>query len=241
MKEIDGKWYVDGVDENDPNCIHTVEDMMDYIDEVGFLPLFSNEIEGFSVEEHTAKEQWWTDDARDPWAWREVIARSGRIVYGKFLDNKNGFISKKWFPDYANYKRDGYDFDALWDDGKAERRQKAIMDFYVDNNTAIYPSYELKEKAGFGKNGHKNFEGVLTALQMKSYLCMCDFKQRTNKKGESYGWAVAVYCMPEKLWGYDYVTSRYSDKPEVSKEKIAKQIMKYFPDADEKKLKKMLR
>ncbi len=30
-------------------------------------------------------------------------------------------------------------------------------------------SNELKEKVGFGKNGEKNFDGVLTELQMQSY------------------------------------------------------------------------
>ena len=30
-----------------------------------------------------------------------------------------------------NYRRDGYDFDALWDDEKASRRQKKIMDLFA--------------------------------------------------------------------------------------------------------------
>ena len=29
-----------------------------------------------------------------------------------------GFISKKWLPVFANYRRDGYDFDALYEDGE---------------------------------------------------------------------------------------------------------------------------
>ena len=38
------------------------------------------------------------------------------MAYGKFFDKKSGFISKKWFSYFANYRRDGYDFDALWDE-----------------------------------------------------------------------------------------------------------------------------
>ena len=61
-----------GVDRDDPCCIHTVEQLMDVIDEIGFLPLFKNEIPGFSVEERTVPDYWWSgDQERDPWQWRE--------------------------------------------------------------------------------------------------------------------------------------------------------------------------
>ena len=49
-------------------------------------------------------------------------------------------------------------------------------------------SNELKEKAGFNKEGgEKNFEGVLTELQMQTYLIVSDFRQRKNKNGEDFG------------------------------------------------------
>ena len=119
------------------------------------MPLFKNEIPGFSLEERTAPEYWWSGDPKsDPWEWREIIARSGKVAYGKFFDKKAGFISKQWFPYFANFRRDGYDFDALWDDEKASIRQKKIMDFYLEENAeAEYFSSELKKKAGFGKGG----------------------------------------------------------------------------------------
>ena len=46
--------------------------------------------------------------------WREIIARSGKVAYGKFFDKKAGFISVEWLPVFANYRRDGDDFDALY-------------------------------------------------------------------------------------------------------------------------------
>ena len=80
------------------------------INEIGFLPFFKNEIEGFSVEEHTSNLYWWTGNKeQDSWEWRELIARSGEVAYGKFFHKKAGFISKKWFPYFAYYRRDGYD------------------------------------------------------------------------------------------------------------------------------------
>jgi len=134
MESKDGTWIMYGVSEDDPECLHTVDELIGYIEEVGFLPLFRNEIPGFSVEERTTEKYWWSEDSqRDPWVWREIIARRGDIAYGKFFHNKAGFISKKWFPYFANYRRAGYDFDARWDDEFASFRQKKIMDLFMDD------------------------------------------------------------------------------------------------------------
>lgn len=229
-----------GVDWEDPECLHTADELLDYINEIGFLPLFRNAIPGFSVEERTAPEVWWTGDLRtDPWEWRMTLARSGKVIYGKFFDNKAGFISKKWFPFFANYRRDGYDFDARWDDELAPIRHKKIMDVFDD--TKVLFSNEVKEQAGFGKGKEKNFEGMATALQMQTYLCMRDFKRRINRKGQEYGWSIALYAMPEELWGYEYVTSAYKEDPGISGERIFAHMREVYPIASEKQIRKVLR
>ncbi len=139
--------------------------LSDWIDEIGFLPLFKNEIDGFSAEENTADLYWWTGDPeQDPWEWRTLIARSGRVAYGKFFGKRAGFISKAWFPHFANWRRDGYDFDSRWEDERATMRQKRIMDRFLEREEWF--SFELKRQAGFGKGGEKNFEGTVTDLQM---------------------------------------------------------------------------
>lgn len=238
MGNENGTWVMHGLSYNDPGCLHTVEELADYIEAVGFLPLFENGIPGLSVEEHTESAYWWSgDEARDPWEWRILIARGRRIAYGKFFDHKAGFISQQWLPYFANARRSGYDFDALWDDGLASYRQKLLMDPF-DQTPEIF-SNELKERAHFGKDGEKNFDGTVTALQMQTYLCVCDFRQRLNKKGEPYGWPIAVYTTPEHLWGYDLVTSAYKETPEESHERIREQIRRYYPGADEKAMRLM--
>lgn len=238
MGNESGVWIMYGLSKDDPNCIHTAKELSAYIEKVGFLPLFKNDIPGFSVEEHTESAYWWSGDAlRDPWEWRKTIAAEGNIAYGKFFDKKAAFISKEWLPHFINYRRDGYDFDALWDDEKASLRQKKIMDNF-DNDSEIF-SNKLKELSGFGKDGEKNFDGVLTALQMEMYLCVRDFKQRLNKRGEPYGWPVAVYSKPEHIWGNDYVASEYIETPEKSKERIIEHIKKLYHGITEKQLSKI--
>lgn len=241
MANESGTWIMHGVSEDDPKCIHTAEEAVTYIKEVGFLPLFKNDIPGFSIEERTVPEYWWSGDTRrDPWEWRKTIVRSGQVAYGKFFDRKAGFISREWFPYFANFRRDGYDFDALWDDEKASMRQKKIMDLFAEGNEdAELYSFEVKQNAGFGKDGEKNFEGTVTDLEMKMYLCMRDFRQRKNKKGEDYGWAIAVYSTPEHLWGYDYVTSAYREEPAESWNRIVERMKAVYPDVAEAQIRRM--
>lgn len=234
-----GEWIMRGVRENDPYHIKTVQELVEYVKEIGFLPLFRNDIPGFSVEERTVPYHWWSDDPkRDPWLWREIIADSGEVAYGKFFDKKAGFVSLEWLPYFANVRRDGYDFDALWDDEKANIREKKIMDVFSDGEERY--SFELKQLAGFGKGGEKNFEGTVTALQMKTYLVLRAFRQRRNKAGEPYGWPIAVYTTPENRWGYELVSSAYSEDPEVSRERIFTHLKEVYPIITDKQLKKLI-
>lgn len=219
-----------GLDWNDPLRVRSWGELIDWIDEVGFLPLFKNEIPGFSVEEHTSNLYWWSGDPeQDPWEWRELIARSGRVAYGKFFDKKAGFISRAWFPRFANWRREGYDFDSRWDEELASQRSKRIMDCFTVKDE--WYSFECKRAAGFGKGGEKNFEGVVTDLQMQTYLVIRDFRCRVNKMGRPYGWPISVYTTPETLWGYEHISSAYCEDPSVSRDAVANQIADHFPGA----------
>ena len=230
-----GKWIMRGLAWDDPCRIHSWQALIHWIDEVGFLPLFRNEIDGFSAEEHTSNLYWWSgDQEQDPWEWRQFIARSGQVAYGKFFAKKAGFISKAWFPHFANWRRCGYDFDSRWDEELASMRQKRIMDQFSIKGEQY--SFALKRLAGFGKEGEKNFEGTVTDLQMGGYLLIRDFRQRLNKRGQPYGWPISVYTTPEALWGYDHISSAYSADPAESKTLVYEQVRRNFPEATQGEL-----
>lgn len=69
---------------------------------------------------------------------------------------------------------------------------------------------------------------------MQTYLVIGDFTRRKNKHGEEYGMAVSILLPPESIWGYDKVTSAYSEKPKKSWDRIFCHVKEMYPCADEK-------
>lgn len=239
MDTVDGQWIMRGIARNDPRRIKTVEELIAFVDEAGFLPLFSAEVPGFSLEERTPAEDWWCDDAeRDPWLWRQIAAESRRVVYGHFFDKKAGFVSLKRFPAFMNVRRDGYPFDALWEDGKASFREKKIMDCLPLGTDRM--STELKIIAGFGKGGEKNFAGTVAGLMEKTYLCVSCYRRRMNRQGLPYGWPIGVYTMPETLFGDAFLEPGYENDPGEDKQTLTDFLHKQYPGADRSLIEKII-
>lgn len=236
------EWIAKALSPDDPRRIRSARELTALVNELGFLPYFANGVAGFSAEERTAALAWWTGDrATDPWEWREAIAAEHQVAYGKFFDGRAGFISPAWLPWFANARRDGWDFDGKWQDGRASAREKAVMSFFVNPESADEPEFtgaallstELKQKAGFGKGGERNYPGVLTGLQMQLYLVIGGFRRRTNKRGSAYGMPVSVLMAPETIWGYDLLSSAYGEDPAQSWQRIYDRARTLFPQAGE--------
>ena len=87
METINGEFIMKGCAPEDPDALHSPFDAVSLIHRVGFLPLFSNSIPGFSIEEHVPGDHWWTGDPEiDPWEWRQILAGDESIAYGKFFN-----------------------------------------------------------------------------------------------------------------------------------------------------------
>lgn len=98
MAVENGEWVMHGLDWDNPYRIRSYQELINWINEVGFLPLFRNEIEDFSAEEHTSPRFWWTGDReQDPWEWREIIARTGTVAYGKFFNKRRDLFPRNGF------------------------------------------------------------------------------------------------------------------------------------------------
>ncbi len=171
------------------NKIHTAEDLIAAVNEYGVLPFWTDE--GFSAWQMSGV------NFNAFWTLREQAINTNEFVYGKFVNKKATFVSKEVFPYLAALRRDGYDFDSLTDEGKAPRREVEIMNAVGDKPT---PSYTLGKSLQM-----KGFDGAVTSLQNKTYLCL-------NFKKSAMG--TALLCRPEDVFGYDYVRGKYSLTPQ---------------------------
>ena len=223
----------------DDFVISSMEDLITLIRDVGFVPFFSNEIEGFSIEEHIDPALWYdTGDTWEAWDWKGPVIRKAKCAYGKFLKGKAMYISAKWFPDFANYRRDGYDFDARYDDGLASREDLELYEL-IDQNAPILTK-PLKRLGDYRKGGKKGFDGSITRLQKQCYVLISDFGFATDKEGNQYGWGIAEYSTPEKFFEKKFTDKVYQRSPEESYEKIVKHFRKILPGIDENTIKKLL-
>ncbi len=219
--------------------LKSADDIVRLVQEVGFLPFFANEIGGFSIEECCPPALWFADGVDGPWEWKGPVIKSGKCLYGKFFNGKAGFVSTEWFPDFANYRRDGYDFDSRCDEGLAPRKDQYIFETIAEHKELL--SKDLKMLCNYRKGGNTGFETIITRLQMQTYLCVADFVYQQDKYGKPYGWGVAKYSTPENLFGYETVSSAYKREPEESLEKIVAHLSRILPDVSNPQIEHLIR
>ena len=135
--------------------LHSADGLIAAVEQYGYLPFFRNEIHGFSIEELCPPELWFADDVDGPWEWKGPAARSGKCLYGKLFNKKAGFVSREWISDFANFRRDGYDFDARWDDGLASYKDKELYEAIAGEGRML--SKRLKEALNYRKGGNTGF------------------------------------------------------------------------------------
>jgi hypothetical protein len=218
--------------------INSPEDLSALIQELGFLPFFRNEIEGFSVEDHTPSHLWFSEIQDGPWEWKGPVASNGSCIYGKLFCNKAGFVSLDWAADFLNARRDGYDFDARYDDGLAPRKDKEIYDTLTAHGSLL--TQDLKRLCNYRKGGNKGFDTVVTRLQMQTYLVISNFEYRTDRYGRPYGWGVARYSTPEALFGSDWVEHAYRRDHAESWQRMLEHLRHILPQASEGQIRRLL-
>ena len=223
--------------------IRTMEDMAHMVEQYGFLPFFPCNIPGFSIEENTAREIYFKKDVDGPWEWKGPVIRLTGAAYGKFFPGKAGFVSKKLFPHFANWRRDGYDIDARFNDGLARTRDLKL----VQTLERIGPSLSktLKTEAGYsskkGEGGLKGFDSAITRMQEQCYIITSDFVYMRDRNGKEYGWGVAEYSTPEQRYGNAFTDAVYSCSPEESFEIIVGRLKDNLGSRSEKSIRELLK
>ena len=90
----------------EPPLIKSPESMIQTIREFGIIPFFHGKIPGWSIEELTEPDFWFTSSEElGPWDWKIEAVRQGNIAYGKFIRNKAAFATVEWYAHLMNWRR----------------------------------------------------------------------------------------------------------------------------------------
>jgi hypothetical protein len=217
--------------------VRTKQDLADAVERFGIVPLFANSIPGFSVEEHAAPEAWFSGD-EGVWEWKGPVIRETGCAYGKFFEKKAAFVSRSVFPDLANWRRDGYDFDARFDDGLASYADQYLFNL-IDARAPVL-SGTLREIGNYKKGGRKGFETVLGRLMHQCYVLIDDFVYLRDRAGKPYGWGVAQYSTPEKQLGEAFASAVYRKPPEASHAVVFERL-KTLTGADDRAVQRFMK
>lgn len=207
--------------------IYSYKDLADMVEKCGFLPFFRNPIRGFSVEERTPPHLWFASDADGPWEWKGPVIRETGCAYGKFFKGKAGFISREWYSDFANYRRDGYDFDARCDEGLANYRDRTVYGVLEAHPRLLSKDWRRLS----GMKDRAVFDAAVTRLQMLGYVVTSDFVYAVGKDGKPYGWGLSEFSTCEQFFGKEMIRESYGRSPEESKERMETHLRNLFTDA----------
>lgn len=217
--------------------IGSCSELIDCIQQIGFLPLLESGIYGFSAEamvEDDCRYVVFPDGGWDwpLWKWKGQVVAEGNTVYGKFFASKAGFVSREWWPDLCNYRRSVH---PAPEEGTIE---DAILETLREHGSMI--TRELRVACGFtGPKMRSRFDSYVTRLQMACRIVTEDFVYPVDRHNREYGWGWALLTTPEQLYGRDFCLCERS--PEDSFERMVGHMRKMLPDADERQLKKMLK
>lgn len=216
--------------------IHSCPELMAYIQEVGFMPLLDSGVSGWSAEDLVDEDCRYVvfpDGGWDwpLWKWKGPIVQEGDCVYGKFFVGKAGFISREWWPDFCNYRRNKY---PVPPEGSIE---ETILLMLAEHGSLI--TRELRALCGFtGPKMRGKFDSYITKLQMACRIVTEDFVYPTDKHGNEYGWGWSLLTTPEQQLGRDGCQCQRS--PEESYERLLHHFRHIVPEATEKQIVKLI-
>ena len=212
---------------NNGKTIHSGAQLAELVEEIGFLPLLSSGIYGFSAEEMADDDCSYVvfDDGGwdwPLWKWKGPVVTDGGLVYGKFFNKKAGFVSRAWWPDLCNYRRHAYPTPA---EGSIE---ETILLTLGEGGSMI--TRELRRACGFtGPKMRSRFDGYVTRLQMACRIVTEDFIYSQDRHGREYGWGWSLLTTPEQLYGRE--ACHCERTPEESLIRMTEHLQQLLPKA----------
>lgn len=217
--------------------IHTCAEMTEYVDKVGFLPLLPIGVAGWSADELVDPDCRYMimPDGSWEWAlwrWKGEIIRESGCAYGKFFSKKAAFVSKKWWPDFCNYRRSRFPYP------EENSIEYIILQTLREGGNMI--SRDLRRACGFtGTKMRGKFDSFVSQLQMGCYIVTQDFVYPHDRHGKEYGWGFSLLTTPEDLFGPQ--TCHIDRTPEESLQRIRSHFHEILPDLNDKSFSRLMK
>lgn len=214
------------------------ESMYKLIREYRIIPFFENPIPGYSIQEHTPDESWFTSENLGPWDWKIECIRCGGIAYGKFLwGGKAAFATIETFRELINWRRSLPKYAPTPD-------QQRILDHIAQYGAISVP--EVRKMFGITKSAA---DSLLAKLQMQTRIVTGDISRIYRGADLSYsGWQRCSFCTPESIFegmelpipGYVAPSLKSDLTPEESLEFLKETVRRTCGEVPDKILMRML-
>lgn len=173
-----------------PPVVTGAEAMRALVLEFGIIPFFENPVPGFSVEEHTPPEHWFTDESLGPWDWKIHCVQSGDIAYGKFLwGGKAAFATVEVYRELMNWRRSQPRYQPTPDQQKVLGLLETLGSISIS---------DVRKLLGVKKSAA---DALVARLMQQTRLVTGDI-QRVYRGADLHyeGWQRSSFCAPEALF-----------------------------------------
>lgn len=214
------------------------ESMLRLIQEFRLVPFFSNPVPGYSIQEHTPADSWFTEDNLGPWDWKIDCVQTGDIAYGKFLwGGKAAFATVDVYRELMNWRRSLPKYSPTGE-------QQKVLDLMEERGsitvTDVRLLLQVKKAAA---------DALLSRLQMQTRVITGDITRVYRGPDLKYsGWQRSSFCAPEALFedmdfpfpGYRPRTLTSSLTPSESLDYLKETVRNACGDISERILMKIL-
>lgn len=218
--------------------ILTCDQLIEYVHEIGFLPLLNIGIEGWSAEQVVDKSCQYTKLPNGSWEWKlwkwkgMVLQESG-CAYGRFFLGNAGFISSQCWPDFCNWRRHNRPMPEL------DSVEGLILQTLKENGGSM-TTRQLRTACGFvGTKMRGKFSTYISHLEAACRIVTEDFVYSHDKQGKEYGWGLAMLTTPELRFGRDECQASCS--PEESYQRLKSHFHKVLPTFPDKLIESILK
>lgn len=218
--------------------IYSSAQLTAFVDKIGFLPLLSMGMNGWSAEEQVSDDCGYVKLPEGGWAWplwewKGTVIRESGCAYGKFFRGKAAFISRTWWADFCNWRR--HRFPLPEDENSIENM--ILSTLRTAGGSLI--TRELRAACGFnGQKMRSRFDSYVTRLEMGCHIVIEDFVYPHDKHGKQYGMGWALLTTPEMRFGPDACQALRT--PEESYQRLKEHLSRMLPEQTEADIVRLL-